>query len=139
VITRSAGLAIFKERRLLLVHPKGGSMSNFSIPKGIIEPNESILDAAIRETREEVGLEVSLENIDTNNEHKVLYLKNNQIVKIVYYYTAVVDINFTGHSLPKENLQLNEINYAAFFTREEAKSILFWRLEPLLYLDQWFH
>jgi 8-oxo-dGTP diphosphatase len=45
--------------RLLLVHPSGGynRRAPWSIPKGEIEPGERPEDCALRETREETGLE----------------------------------------------------------------------------------
>jgi 8-oxo-dGTP pyrophosphatase MutT (NUDIX family) len=45
--------------RFLLVHPSGGynRRAPWSIPKGELEPGERPEDAALRETREETGLE----------------------------------------------------------------------------------
>jgi 8-oxo-dGTP diphosphatase len=45
--------------RILLVHPSGGynRRAPWSIPKGELEPGERPEDCAIRETREETGLE----------------------------------------------------------------------------------
>lgn len=62
---RSAGLVMFtfKEDKLkiLLVHPGGPFFTKkdngyWGIPKGLIENNENILDAAIREFEEETGI-----------------------------------------------------------------------------------
>ena len=54
---RSAGVVIFKENEqginyLLLNYPSG----HWDFAKGRIEDNESVKDAAIRETREETGI-----------------------------------------------------------------------------------
>ena len=45
--------------RFLLVHPSGNynRKAPWSIPKGELDPNESPEDCAVRETREEAGLE----------------------------------------------------------------------------------
>ncbi|MBB2682741.1 UNVERIFIED_ORG: putative NUDIX family NTP pyrophosphohydrolase [Rhizobium etli] len=64
---RSAGLLIYRffETRLevLLVHPGGPFWAKkdegaWSIPKGLIEPGEDELSAAIREAQEELGVEI---------------------------------------------------------------------------------
>ncbi|MDE1993636.1 MAG: NUDIX domain-containing protein [Rhizobiaceae bacterium] len=64
---RSAGLLIFRrserEVEVLLVHPGGPFWSRkddgaWSIPKGLVEPGEDDLSAAIRETTEELGVVV---------------------------------------------------------------------------------
>ena len=45
--------------RFLLVHPSGNynRRAPWSIPKGELDPGESLEDCAVRETREETGLE----------------------------------------------------------------------------------
>jgi predicted NUDIX family NTP pyrophosphohydrolase len=61
---RSAGLMVFRRGarglEILLVHPGGPFWKNkdagaWSIPKGLIEPGEEALAAALREFEEEVG------------------------------------------------------------------------------------
>lgn len=63
----SAGLALWRrgagEAEVLLVHPGGPFWARrdagaWSIPKGLVEPDEALLDAAIREVGEELGLRV---------------------------------------------------------------------------------
>lgn len=49
------------EIRVLLVHPggpyfRGKDLGAWSIPKGEVEPGEELLDAAVREFEEEIGL-----------------------------------------------------------------------------------
>ena len=62
----SAGLLMYRERNgqleVLLVHPGGPfarrqDEGHWSIPKGEIEPGENLLATAIREFKEEVGIE----------------------------------------------------------------------------------
>jgi 8-oxo-dGTP pyrophosphatase MutT (NUDIX family) len=52
----TASLAIVRDGRLLVVRKRG--TSRFMLPGGKIEPDESALDCALREAREEVGLSV---------------------------------------------------------------------------------
>ncbi|MGO7918521.1 NUDIX domain-containing protein [Rhizobium ruizarguesonis] len=67
MVIRSAGLLIFrrlsKDIEVLLVHPGGPFWARkdeaaWSIPKGLIEPGEDELAAAIREAAEELGVAV---------------------------------------------------------------------------------
>jgi predicted NUDIX family NTP pyrophosphohydrolase len=64
---RSAGLLIYRrvsnDLEVLLVHPGGPFWSGkdeaaWSIPKGLVEPEEDELAAAMRETAEELGVAV---------------------------------------------------------------------------------
>ncbi|MBB4294087.1 putative NUDIX family NTP pyrophosphohydrolase [Rhizobium leguminosarum] len=64
---RSAGLLIYrrvsKDLEVLLVHPGGPFWAGkdeaaWSIPKGLVEPGEDELAAAMRETAEELGVAV---------------------------------------------------------------------------------
>lgn len=55
--------AVFEgEVRFLVVHPSGvyNRHAPYSIPKGLVEPGESEEETALRETREETGLECRL-------------------------------------------------------------------------------
>jgi predicted NUDIX family NTP pyrophosphohydrolase len=62
----SAGILLFRRRRsgleVLLAHPggpfwRGRDAGAWTIPKGLVAPDEALLDAARRELREETGLE----------------------------------------------------------------------------------
>ncbi|SFJ24222.1 Predicted NTP pyrophosphohydrolase, NUDIX family [Phyllobacterium sp. CL33Tsu] len=67
MVQRSAGLLIYRYSdgtlEVLLVHPGGPYWARkddgaWSIPKGLIDDNEDELDAARRETREEIGFDI---------------------------------------------------------------------------------
>lgn len=130
----SAGLAVILNKKILLVKPKYVTKNNlFSIPKGIIEKNESYIDAAIRETKEETGINISLDLIDTKNLYKIYYINRGKITKKLFYYFANISSLNVSEILPLSQIQLKEIQYAAFFSKDEAKSIIFWRQNPILY------
>ena len=68
---KSAGLLLYRFQNqsleVLLVHPGGPFWKNkewgaWSIPKGEIEENEELLKAAARETKEETGISVDINN-----------------------------------------------------------------------------
>lgn len=86
MIKDSAGILVFKKIDgkiyVLLVHPGGpiwGPKDNWTIPKGQIEAGESMIDAARREFREEVGLEVPSGELYDLGEIKKSSNKTNHI------------------------------------------------------------
>jgi len=81
---QAAGLLLYRRKadvlQVLLVHPSGNynRKAPWSLPKGLPDEGESLLDAAIRETREEAGVSaeahrgslVSLGHIDYTRSRK---------------------------------------------------------------------
>jgi len=68
--------------QLLLEHPTGSKWyGTYSIPKGHIEEGEDRLTAAIRETKEEVGLEFNIDEIKLKDEGYINYIDEN----IIYF------------------------------------------------------
>lgn len=131
---KSAGLVLLKDNKILLCHPtKAPWYGTYSIPKGHIEEGESKIEAAIRETKEETGIEISKDEIN-KEEYKIEYRnKKGKKYKEVYYY--IVNVNFNlDDILPREQLELNEINWAGFLNKEEAKKRIFWRFKPMIKL-----
>jgi 8-oxo-dGTP pyrophosphatase MutT (NUDIX family) len=59
--TITAGIFfINKDNKLLICHPTNHKKSFFSIPKGKVEENETLLEAALRETSEESNVDFSV-------------------------------------------------------------------------------
>lgn len=123
----SAGLAIVCDGKLLLGRPTGCNKSAcYSIPKGHVEKNETLIDAAIRETYEEVGLRVSKEQI-TNGPHTYKF-KNGK--KILHFFIVKIDnisdVGMRTSIVDESNLKPNkdgllEIDWAGFLPIEEAR------------------
>ena len=135
---RSAGLVIIHKNSILLGHPTNAPWKgSYSIPKGKIEDGETALEAAIRETREEVGIEFSPEMVEPG-EPKVVNYKNKQgkIYKKVFWFVVRIDdsafIKHVHPVVPKELLQMNEIDWAGFVDIEEARWRIFRRFEHIL-------
>jgi 8-oxo-dGTP pyrophosphatase MutT (NUDIX family) len=56
----SSGILILnKHKKVLILRSSSGSFEIWSIPKGEIDKNESTLEAAVRETKEEAGISVN--------------------------------------------------------------------------------
>ncbi len=95
----------------LLIQHRGG---HWGFPKGHVEARETEAQTAVREIREETGLEVKL---DTDFRRSVVYSPREYIEKEVIYFTAITDVRET---VP----QPEEIRRAEWFTFDEASKQL---------------
>lgn len=140
-IVKSSGLAIVYKGKLLLGHPTGHKEGCLSIPKGRINKGETKIEAAIRETFEEVGVKVPLDLIGEEGD-KIVYKKSKNGVrnagkthKIVYWFKVEIQdlsqIGLSFEKIEKSKLQLREIDWAAFIPSEEIESKIFWRFIPI--------
>ena len=128
----SAGTCILYKNKILFCHPTNGSwFGSYSPAKGGVDEGESFIDAAIRETKEEIGISISknqILNIETPIE--VLYFsKKKTIHKIVYLF-----IGLTSEIVPKDQLQIEEVDWAGFLTADEIKEKSFHRFLNLIEL-----
>jgi len=130
----SAGLVIIQNNKILLAHPTNAPWKNsYSFPKGGLEDGENYIEAALRETKEEVGLDIPFNLIDRNNEYLVVYKnKNGKAYKKVYYYIVNLDDNTYKEVLDKNQLQLEEVDWSGFLDYETAKEKIFWRFKEIL-------
>lgn len=131
---KSAGLLLIKNDRMLLGHPTGANwFGSYSIPKGGIEENETPLDAAIRETKEEVGIVIPIEKIDVSQIRLIEYRdrKNKKYKEIYYFIVDVSDMNIPD-ILTNDMLQLDEIDWAGFLTVEQAESRILPRMSGII-------
>lgn len=122
---RAAGIAIVWAGKILLVHPTNSSWQKrtIGIPKGGIDPGESEIDAAIRETFEETGIRVPKEMLDPAPETIDFFRGGKPNGNLTYYVCRIQapsEIGLAGDRVPKEQLQLNEIDWAGFLSFDEA-------------------
>jgi 8-oxo-dGTP pyrophosphatase MutT (NUDIX family) len=87
---KSCGTVIFRKTRgkyaVLLI--KNKYTDCWSFPKGHVEPGENEYQTAIRETKEETGIDVKIEN-GFRMESNYLIGKKKNIEKTVVYFTAL--------------------------------------------------
>lgn len=135
-ITKSAGLVIIQNNKILLLHPtKAKWYGTYSFPKGHIENGETILDAAIRETKEESGIIISEIFINKHKEYCIDYKdKKGNVYKKVYYYIVYLEDDILPEIIDKKNLQLEEVDWGGFLNYDEANLRIFWRFKPILEL-----
>jgi len=126
-MVESCGLVIKHKNEILLIKPKGISGKNFSIPKGLMEIGEDYMDAAIRETYEEVGLKFEKENIILSSYNTIPYINNKVVTKKLHYFLVDVSSRNKEDVLSSLKLQNSEVASANFYTKEEAINLIFWR------------
>ena len=143
---KSAGLLLYRltgsQLQVLLVHPGGPIWKNkdagaWSLPKGEFSDDEDALQAAIRETNEEIGKEVSGDFIELSP----VRMKSGKIV-----YAWAVEADFDPSTLKSNLFEMEwpprsgrkqtfpEVDKAGWFTLDEAKQKL--NVTQQQFLDQ---
>lgn len=135
----SAGLLIIWNNKILLGHPVGAKwFGTFTIPKGGVEESETYLQAAIRETSEEVGLVLTENDVIKDDVYVIDYKdkKNGRVYKKVCYYPVLLSeltpIFKEDGSIDKKYLQKDEIDWAGFLSIDQAEKRLFDRQSQIL-------
>lgn len=139
----SAGTCIIYNNKILFCHPSNGSWEGtYSPAKGGVDVGEKIIDAAIRETKEEIGITILESQISNPNKPiEIIYLnKKKQIHKVVYLFLVKInnlsEIGLTAEIVPTQQLQMEEVDWAGFLNAEQIKTKAFHRFFPLLELIQ---
>lgn len=84
---KSCGCIIINDKKVLVIRQVNG---DYGFPKGHIEDGETEEECAIRETFEEVGLNV---RVDSNLRFKVSYFVHGNIPKDAIYFISFIDGN----------------------------------------------
>ncbi|MGI5959558.1 MAG: bis(5'-nucleosyl)-tetraphosphatase [Massiliimalia sp.] len=101
---KSCGAVVFRKYHgntelLLIKHANGG---HWSFPKGHVEPGETEIETAIREVKEETGIDIM---VDASFREIVSYSPKKDTQKDVVYFLAMAkNYNFTPQ--PEEIAQI---------------------------------
>lgn len=109
--SRRCGLVYLCDSQILCVYQKASGL--IGAPKGIREKNESDLDCAIREFREETGI-----NLDPKTVENVPRIET--IYNHVYF---VVEIKSSEKPLTFQNYDQNEISHIQWISIEQLKHL----------------
>ena len=109
---KACGTIIIDNNKVLLIRQKQGF---YGFPKGHVEGNETEVETAIRETKEETNLDVV---VDESKRFEISYIVNDNIDKNVVYFLA----KLTGEN----NIiaQEEEINEVLWVDIDKAEDIL---------------
>jgi ADP-ribose pyrophosphatase YjhB (NUDIX family) len=124
----AAGVAIIYNNKILLIHPTNSSWKKGTcgIPKGGIESGEDLMDAALRELREETGIILQPGQLDPSPES--VHISRKNVEWILFYYVCKIndlsEIGLASERLPNSMLQIEEIDWGKFVTAEEAYPIM---------------
>lgn len=111
-----AGIVLVKTGKILLVHPTGAAPEGtWSIPKGHQDEGEPTIDAAIRETYEEIGIEIPRRFLQGELPRRVYKGRK----KLLFYWVIRVPEDYPDR-LPARQLQAKEVDKAEFFDLLDA-------------------
>lgn len=82
---KCCGCIIIENNKVLLVYEKNGNFWGF--PKGHMEKGENEIETALREVKEEVGLDVEI--IDKERRYILNYIIRDEIDKTTVLYLAI--------------------------------------------------
>lgn len=140
----SAGVVIVlnkknEEKKILICHPSNAKWYNsYSFPKGGIDEGETIKQAAIRELFEETSVKINSESLieDPIILDYYSFKNKNEIFKRIYLYihyiSDISEIGLQDEVIPKEKLQIEEIDWAGFLTITESRLRLFYKSTSIL-------
>ena len=109
---KACGCIIIKNNKVLLVYEKSAQYWGF--PKGHVENNETEIETASREVKEEVGLDV---HIDTSKRYEINYCIGDKINKTSVFFLATPK----NQDIKRQETEIQEIKWCEY---EEALKIL---------------
>lgn len=122
----AAGVALLYGKKILLVHPTHGSWVRpiMGIPKGGVEAGEDLMEAALRELREETGISLSPDQLDPAVQTVEVFNKRGEYQHSIHYFICQIqdlsEIGLDSLSVPKSQLQVEEVDWAGFIDLKDA-------------------
>ncbi|OGL34238.1 hypothetical protein A3F64_01620 [Candidatus Saccharibacteria bacterium RIFCSPHIGHO2_12_FULL_42_8] len=105
----SACLVIRSSQRVLMV--KASYKDHWTFPSGIVDPDESPKSAALRETNEEVGLNI---NQDACTLLTVIYAAGSQGDRERFNFAFITDVDSTDIKLSVPNEEIESAEWVDF-------------------------
>lgn len=130
----SAGILILYNNKILLVHSTNSPWwKSYTPPKGGVEGEESLEEAASREVNEEVGIHIDPKLLHERLE--VVYTTpKGKAYKTVYLFVHRIEdlseIGLSDEHIPFSMLQKEEVDEAKFLDIEDSKKKLLPRYLP---------
>ena len=110
---------------LAAIRPAGRPEGLWALPKGLIGPGESAEEAALREVREETGLEAS--PVQKLGDVRYVYTwAGERVFKIVSFYLFRYRSGRLGDIAPEQRIEVDE---ARWLPLEEAPTLLAYKGE----------
>ena len=108
-----ASSCVINNNKILMVQENKSDIQGlWDLPGGKVKINEDIKQAAIRETLEETGYNIDLDNILLIQN----YITNRGVLLIIYFYATLSDSRQVEY-------RKSEISNVKWFTLEEIKNI----------------
>ena len=121
-LEKSCGAVVFSKNKVLIIEHNFG---HISFPKGHVEGNETEEETAIREVREETGIDIEIVN---NKRYSLRYSPKNNVSKEVIYFVAK---KIGGELKP----QFEEIASCYFVDKDKAIDLITFDNDREMYLD----
>lgn len=110
---KSCGAFVIDGNKVLVIQQK--KSGNFGFPKGHVNENETEKQTAIREVKEETGIDIE---ITLNKRYSISYIQNENINKeVVYYLAKLVNKDFQAN-------QEREISNIIWVDIEDVENVL---------------
>jgi 8-oxo-dGTP pyrophosphatase MutT (NUDIX family) len=119
---KSVGVAIvFHDKILLLHHPHDENFEGtLSIPKGRQEEGEVDIMTAIREVKEEVGINIPATWLSIAPRHTLTTHEGREIVYYTIHIELLKQIGMYSDTVNPMDYQREEVNWAGFMDKHEA-------------------